>query len=141
VTETAERNLLKDFKKHLQWREDFCKLVYRALAEDPPDKYIEKQYRNTVPPIKQLRQGGKLRGYCYFERIPGFHVLVLVAVTDHDYAGTPPQKFTKHAQGFLDQLRGIDTEAEAKTYVTERGFTPKMWGQWMADHEMTNPHK
>ena len=133
--------MLKHFKNHHQRREAFCKLVYRALAEDPPDKYIEKQYRNAVPPIKQLRQGGKLRGYCYLEEIPGFHVLVLVAVTDHDYTAAPPGKITDHAQGFLDQLREIDTEDAALEYVTERAYTPKMWGQWMEDHGMTNPHR
>lgn len=94
-----------------------------------------------MPPIKQLRQGGKLRGYCYFEQIPGFHVLVLVAVTDHNYKATPPQKLTDHAQGFLDTLRDLDTEEKAQNYVTQRAFTPKMWGQWMEDHGMGNPHQ
>lgn len=94
-----------------------------------------------MPPIKQLRQGGKLRGYCYFEQIPGFHVLVLFAVTDHDYKATPPQKITDHAQGFVDTLREIGTEQKARNYVTQRAFTPKMWGQWMEDHGMANPHE
>jgi len=65
----------------------------------------------------------------------------LVAVTDHDYAGLPPQKLTDHAQGFLDRLREISTEQAARSYVTQRAFTSKMWGQWMADHGMENPHE
>jgi len=30
----------------------------------------------------------------------------------------------------------VDTEQRAQNYVTQRAFTPKMWGQWMDDHGM-----
>lgn len=49
-------------------------------------------------------------------------------VTDHDYDSYPPEAFSDHAKGFVTDLREIDTEAEAESYVRERAFTPKMWG-------------
>jgi hypothetical protein len=140
LTQSAERNLLKDFKKRRMVRDIFCKLMYRALTEVPPDKYIEKAFANTKPILKQVRQGGTLRGYCFFEHVPGFNVLVLVHVTAHDYDSYPPEAFSDHAKGFVEDLRGLETHDEARRYVQERGFTPKMWAQWMADHGMGDPH-
>lgn len=114
--------------------------MHRVLTEEPPEKYIEKTYTDTNPVLKQLRQGGKLRGYCFFERIPGFCVWVLVLVTHRDYDLYPPGKFSEHAKGFVDDLRSLNTEEEAEQYVKERAFTPKMWGTWMEAHGMENPH-
>lgn len=65
LTEKAEENLLKDFKKRFTEREEFCKLVYRALTEVPNSKYVEKTYTATNPVLYQIRQGGTLRGYCF----------------------------------------------------------------------------
>lgn len=141
LTRTAERNLCKDFKKNRRWRSEFCHLVYRVLTETPPDKYVEKAFAGTEPVLKQLRQGGKLRGYCFLEHVPGFHVLVLVLVTDHDYGSYPPDAFSDHAKGFVEDLRALDTPEAAERYVQERAFTPRMWGRWMADHGMENPHE
>lgn len=91
--------------------------------------------------LKQLRQGGKLRGYCFFEQIPGFYVWVLVLVTDHDYSSYPPEAFSDHAKGFVTALRKMNSEKEAKEYVRKRAFTPKMWGDWMESNGMENPHQ
>lgn len=115
----AEKQLFKKLKKKRSHQEQFLKRVFAALTDPVPRTYVEDPYRGAKA-IEHFRAGDQMRGYCVFEESPPGHTFFLfICVTQHEYSKHEIAKYDPRAVDLQNEMRALQTEAEAKQYADE----------------------
>lgn len=88
------------------------------VAESPnPERYLD--YFNGCRKFGKIHVNGELRTICCIvTRLPGYNLLPVFAITEHDYRQL--REHDQKAIDAIDQLSDLETKSEVENYVQSR---------------------
>lgn len=112
-------NALEDVSSDIP-REKRAKILDKLIeiAESPkPERYLD--YFEGCRKLGKIYVDGELRTICCIvTRLPGYNVLPVFAITEHDYRRL--REHDQKAVEAIEQLSALETESDVRTYIRSR---------------------